>query len=118
MDRLLDQWEFWVGNFYLETSKILIFYKIMRMKVSLSTTVSTPIREFDLVTIGKGLNIDGKLFPRILRTKRIYFGNIEIKDFVTVKGTAIVHPNVMENYSTVERMTVIRKGTNLPERSR
>ena len=119
VDRLLHNWEFWVGNFYLDTPVIILFYKLMGMNISLGASVLSHIREFDLVSIGYGTSISGRLFPRLIRPQKIFFDSISIGNFVEVNAQTVVHPGVIiEDKVIVEKLSVLMEKFHLKARTK
>lgn len=57
VDRLLDLWELFVGQFLLETKFLWAIYRLLGADISPSASLSAFIREFDLVSIGPRSNV-------------------------------------------------------------
>ena len=57
VDRMLHLWEFWVGQFIIDTPLIWIVYSLMGAKIHASARIDCFVREFDLLTIGRGSHV-------------------------------------------------------------
>ena len=57
VDRMVHLWEFWVGQFIIDTPLIWIVYSLMGAKIHASARIDCFVREFDLLTIGRGSHV-------------------------------------------------------------
>ena len=66
MDRLMDQWDRFVGVFIADTMLLSVVYSLMGCRIALlGTRIETLLREFDLITIGRGATVSGSVFARM-----------------------------------------------------
>ncbi|KAJ8612593.1 hypothetical protein CTAYLR_009799, partial [Chrysophaeum taylorii] len=59
VDRLIDQFDLWVGMFIYDTLFINCFYVLMGTEVSFRARIKVLLREFDLVSVGSHATVSG-----------------------------------------------------------
>jgi len=89
-----------------------VFYLMLGAKISPYARIDTFFREWDLVTIGDLTQVDGLLFPRVFRGKRVHLGEIVIGDRTFLGSGAVIQLG-----SNIGSDTIIEPKTLVPERS-
>jgi len=123
VDRLVGVWEIWVGQFFLSTPIINLFYILMGANISLSAQLGGFCREFDLVTVGSY----SRLHHRSLRPRRfspwdhsqsgptMAFRPITIGNHSEIRGMLSPGVTVGENV-VVEKLSVVPEGSQVEDR--
>mmetsp|Transcript_16026 Transcript_16026/g.22375 ORF Transcript_16026/g.22375 Transcript_16026/m.22375 type:complete len:254 (-) Transcript_16026:10-771(-) len=99
VDRLLATWEALIGVAVIDTLFLNFFYRLLGAHVPLSgITLSTFLREPDLVTIGKGCTVEGRLLNRSITPRELILEHIRIGSRCTIGDkTLIEHGSVLED---------------------
>lgn len=121
VDRAVHMWEFWVGRFLMDTWILWLFYRLFGANIHPSAKLKGLIREFDLVEIGAGAEIehqircrkfgpwklDGSSDGPSLRFRRVLCArNARIRGMLS--------PGVrVEEGAFVERMSVVPEGAHV-----
>ena len=122
IDRLIDLWEVWVGQFIKETPFLFWFYILMGAKLHPSCQLAGFIREFDLVTMG--INSSLKYHSIVCRKFSSWesfergpvmaLRPIEIGDNSTVRGMLCPGVKVGENVD-VQKLSVVPEGASIED---
>ena len=121
VDRAVALWEFWVGQFILDTPLINLFYILMGAKVHRTISIEAFIREFDLVDIRKGTSIQHQVHCRKFEKwneqfpPSLIFRHVSIGAYCTVKGMISLGACIGNN-SSVEKISVVPEGGKVPEK--
>jgi hypothetical protein len=122
VDRIVHLWEFWVGQYIVKTPVIWLFYWLMGAKIHPLTKIDAFIREFDLVTIGKGVSLSHQVRCRKFGPWRgvggptIRFRHITIGKYSVVDGMVSPGSSVGER-SQIAKQSVLPEGSQVPSRS-
>lgn len=113
IDRLVCLWEECVGWLLLGSSWLTLVYSILGAKVGQGTEINTFFREFDLVTIGCGVCIDGNLLARTFTQKQqLRFRRISVGDEAAIADLAVVLPGcVVGKRVVLMPLGVLREGS-------
>ena len=125
MDRIMDQWERFVGNFIKDTLLIAIFYKLMGADVAMTAKIDGFLREFDLVTIGPRAQIKGAfIIARRFAKHRfglltLKFGAVRIAEDAVLESGSVVMPGCrVEKGATLDPQSATLPGTRLKSGTR
>jgi hypothetical protein len=122
VDRMVHLWEFWVGQFIIDTPLIWIVYSLMGAKIHTSARVDCLVREFDLLTIGRGSHVSHALACRRFRLGRgddgpsIRFRPIVIGENCIVEGMVGLGTN-LGNGCFVTETSVLAEGAKVEAQS-
>ena len=93
VDRVVDQFNAWVGVFIYDTLLINVFHTLMGANVAMSASIETLIREFDLVFVGEHATVSGAVYPRMFAPGgAMYFARVTLERGSSVKSSAVVMP--------------------------
>ncbi|CAB9514440.1 D-alanine--D-alanyl carrier protein ligase [Seminavis robusta] len=118
VDRLIDLWEAIVGQFFVETKYIWIFYRLLGADLAWSSKIEAYFREFDLVTVGDNTVIGHPMkcrkFSQTLDADpKLTFRPITIGKDCTISG--MVSPGAkIGDGSKVEKLSVVDEGAMVP----
>ncbi|CAB9508018.1 D-alanine--D-alanyl carrier protein ligase [Seminavis robusta] len=119
MDRLIEVWESFVGQFVLETKFIWVFYWLLGADLAWSAKVESYIREFDLVKVGSyatvGYPIRCRKFSLSTGSSgpRLTFHPVIIGKDSQVSGMVSLGAVIGEG-SKVEKLSVVEEGAIVP----
>ncbi|CAB9515555.1 D-alanine--D-alanyl carrier protein ligase [Seminavis robusta] len=118
MDRLMEIWESLVGQFFVETRYIWLFYWFLGADLDWSAKIEAYIREFDLVKVGSNATIGHSLKCRKFSQSneecpKMIFRPIVIGNNCKISGMASPGA-IIGDGSKVEKLTVIEEGAELP----
>lgn len=75
VERLLATWEFTVGRFLLDTPWLNLFYSLLGASLGWDTRLhSFSVRDCDMVTVGRGSSVKGKLYVGSSRARECTLG--------------------------------------------
>eukprot|EP01052_Picozoa_sp_SAG31_P006780 SAG31_NODE_315_length_17848_cov_18.145811_10_plen_1310_part_00 len=119
IDQLLEFWETWVGYFLSGLFYLNIFYKILGgSKIDASAKISAFLREPDLVSIGAGSSISGRLYTRRFGRSVLHFDRIVVGARCTIKSQSVLTPGCCVGDDTVlEALSAVARGAALDEKS-
>ncbi|CAB9526875.1 D-alanine--D-alanyl carrier protein ligase [Seminavis robusta] len=118
MDRLIEVWEFLVGQFVVETKYIWFFYWLLGADVAWSAKLDSYIREFDLVKVGKSTTIGHpvrcrKFSQSATQSPKVTFRPISFGENSRVFG--MVSPGaIIGDGSKVEKLSSVDEGADVP----
>ena len=93
VDRVVDQFDLWCGVFIHGTVLMNGFCSLCGATVSGTARINTLPREFDLIFIGDGAGVHGRIYARIFEPHgRLHFAPVVIENDAEIKSTAIVMP--------------------------
>ncbi|CAB9525429.1 7a-methyl-1,5-dioxo-octahydro-1H-inden-4-yl [Seminavis robusta] len=119
VDRLLEVWEYFVGQFIVETKFIWIFYWLLGADLAWSTRIESFLREFDLVTIGENAVISHPIkcrkFSKSTETGlTVTFRPIFVGKSCQVSGMVSPGASIGDD-SKVEKLSVVEEGAQVPD---
>ncbi|CAB9496884.1 D-alanine--D-alanyl carrier protein ligase [Seminavis robusta] len=118
VDRLIDLWEAIVGQFFVGTKYIWIFYRLLGADVAWSAKIESCMREFDLVKVGSNATIGHMINCRKFSQSadsgpKLTFRPILIGNDCTIAG--MVSPGAkIGDGSRVEKLSVVEEGAMVP----
>ncbi|KAJ8612594.1 hypothetical protein CTAYLR_009800 [Chrysophaeum taylorii] len=93
VDRLIDQFDLWVGMFIYDTLFINCFYVLMGTEVSLRARIKVLLREFDLVSVGSHATVSGAVFARMFELNGVMrFARTIFEPRSETKSQSVVMP--------------------------
>ena len=119
IDRAVSLWEFWVGQFIMDTPLINLFYFLMGVRVDHSVSIDAFLREFDLIKISEHSSIESSIHCRKFGPwdepdgPSLHFCNITIGSKCVVKGMVSIGSN-LKDQAYVERLSVVAEGATVP----
>ncbi|CAB9508019.1 D-alanine--D-alanyl carrier protein ligase [Seminavis robusta] len=119
MDRLIEVWESIVGQFFVETKYIWIFYWLLGADLAWSSKIESYIRECDLVKVGENATIGYPIKCRKFShseesSPTITFRPIVVGSSSNVSGMISPGANIGDG-SKVEKLSVVEEGAQVPE---
>ncbi|CAB9522650.1 Putative fatty-acid--CoA ligase FadD21 [Seminavis robusta] len=119
VDRLVEVWESFVGQFLLETKYIWIFYWLLGADLAWSAKIESYIREFDLVKVGSSATIAHPLKCRKFsqsseeESPKMIFYPIVVGKNCKVSG--MIGPGAkIGDGSKVEKLSAVEEGALVP----
>lgn len=114
VDRNVGFWEFFVGRFVLGTKTANFYYRLMGARVAWSASINHFLREADLVTVGEGSTMSGRVYPRLVEPDRLWMDTVVVGANCTVDIGCVVLPGC-EFEDGVELLpnTVVMQGSTL-----
>ncbi|KAJ8612671.1 hypothetical protein CTAYLR_002128 [Chrysophaeum taylorii] len=103
VDRVLDQFNAWVGVFINDTLFINVFYLLMGAHISIHASVENHLlREVDLVSIGPYARASGICYARMFEPSGgMRFARVIIEPHSKIESTAIVMPGCKIEHGAV-----------------
>lgn len=120
VDRLVHLWEFWVGQFIVDTPLIWLVYRLLGARIEASAEIKQFIREFDLVEIEAGSTITSQLRCRKFCPWKegcegpdMIFRPIRVGKKCSVGG--FISPGTtIGDFTSIERSCVLKTGSVVP----
>ncbi|CAB9500832.1 Putative fatty-acid--CoA ligase FadD21 [Seminavis robusta] len=112
--RLVAVWEATVGHFLSDTPIRNVFYNLMGSNIAITARLHTPIRCWDLVTIGAKSEIKGHIFPRTMHWTGAYFQEVVVgSESVVGSGAVVMAGSNVASRVRIESRTVVPPGGSL-----
>lgn len=96
VDRLMDQWERFVGNYVRDSILLNLFYLCMGCNVALNAKLNAFLREFDLIYIEPDVQLSGHVFARMFNkgpySFEVHFFPVCIKAGAVIGKDAVIMP--------------------------
>ncbi|CAB9513695.1 D-alanine--D-alanyl carrier protein ligase [Seminavis robusta] len=119
IDRLLEIWESFVGQFVVETKYIWIFYWLLGVDLPWTAKIDSYIREFDLVQVGENATIAHQVRCRKFSHtaeagSKMTFRPITVGENSHVSGMVSLGAEI-GNGTKVEKLSVVEEGAVVPQ---
>jgi len=120
VDRLLSVWESFVGYFIRETKFLNLIYRLFGSNVSMSASLDSFYRDFDLISVGSSAHIKGMVMARMfnaetqtLRFRKVFIGQtakIDSESFV-MPGCKVASGSWLKPLSVLVEGAITRPNT-------
>ena len=114
VDRLMDLWENLMGRYILDSFFANIFYKLMGADIYMNNEIKSFIREPDLIKLGSGTTLRGRVYCRLLESDCLWFDTVDIGNLCVIDSMSVVLPGTVITHQTEIRPgSVVLEGSDV-----
>ena len=114
IDRLMDLWENLMGRYILDSFFANIFYKLMGADICMNNEIKSFIREPDLIKLGSGTTLKGRVYCRLIEPDFMWFDTVDIGNLCVIDSMSVVLPGTVITHQTEIRPgSVVLEGSDV-----
>ena len=114
IDRLMDLWENLMGRYILDSFFANIFYKLMGADICMNNEIKSFIREPDLIKLGSGTTLKGRVYCRLIESDFMWFDTVDIGNLCVIDSMSVVLPGtVVDHYTEIRPGSVVLEGSDV-----